>query len=515
MLVARSPMERLAPEADSAQLDAAQLVRIQSFRDRLAVLEDATDELLAARTARMAGARVVNPGSHNFRYFLLPEPSTGCPALGPLALSWDDVFNVAKANLRELAALRPPRWTGGEDVIRWVRAVRWNAILLQDASNIRPIFRYPQDVEGNFAGSAWLPSAELQRRGSSTTLVLGTDDGGTIEGAPYPGLSSGSDGIGIPIAVRQRLRDVAARWSEEDPRGGLGYALPLWMTMLDWTAAWPNVDSFGPGFMFFPRVGDAPGSIVDLDLSAYGRGFVPLLRRAIDEAWRTGKHAWAAPGPLTSPYPAGNVGAWVSPWRLIDDYVAIAEGYASLDLPTMLLESIGWYVYNHLPYWRNRGVISLDETAIRTLQQSAASARMRQGLAPVGAVASLAQTVNPIVGAVVSALQEIGFELLDAFIVRQISSDGPRRLFVRNYPSSCTGVVEEELTTETEGGLVMGAITEREAQAARDRAAVEELDAVRRELADRRAPEVPWKEIAIGAGVALAVGVGVHAWRKA
>lgn len=495
-----------APQSDSQTLDAAQLRRIQAFRDQLEVFEGVTDEILSARAARMVGATLMNT-TPKFRWYRIPEPADGCPALGPLELSWQDIFDAAKENLRALAAFRPPRWCAGADLIRWVRVIRWNAILLQDATNIRPLFRYPQDIEGAAAATDFFPSSDDQRRGSSSTLYVGSDDGQT-EGMPYPG-GSGSDGVGIPLAVRQRLRAVAARWSDEDPRNGAGYQLPLWITMLDWSAAWPNVDAFGSGFVFFPRVGDVPGAVVDLDLERYGRGFTPWISRAIDKAWRDGKYAWVEPGPLTSPYPYGNVGARVSPWRIVDDYAAIAEGYATLDLPTMLLESIGWYVNNHLVYWRNRGLISLDERTLQSLQAAARSARMRQGLAPAGAIASLAQSVNPVVGAVVSALQEIGFELLDVFIGRQLDNDGPRRLFVRNYPSSCIGIdTEAGLTLGSEEAGTAAALAQRSA----DQQATAELEArteqLRRERLERSSG-IPWVKVGIGAGIAAAVGLGI------
>jgi hypothetical protein len=140
---------------------------------------------------------------------------------------------------------------------------------------------------------------------------------------------------------------------------------------------------------------------------------------------------------------------------------------------------------------------------------------MRQGLAPAGIIASMAQSVNPVVGAVVTALQEIGFALLDEFLLKPLEEDGPKRLFVRNYPSSCVGVDSEEgLTLGSEEAAIGGGLAAREAQMVADRAAAAALadaaEQLRLERESRRST-VPWVEIGVGVGVAAVIGLAVRA----
>lgn len=489
-----------APTAtpDSGQLDAAQLRRIQDWMRVLNELETSTNELLAERTARMTGATVM-AGKHHSRWFRVPEPASGCPALGPLALSWQDIFDETKANLRALVAARPPRWSSGNDVVRWVRAVRWNVILLQDATNIRPVFRWPNDppdVRG------WMGDEESSR-GSQTTLLNRT--GGEGRSSPHGVYADQTP----PLVVSRELAVVAARYPDVQ-----SFRDDVWWTAFDWDFAWTTLGSFVRLYMLSPRTGPYPGQVVDMNPDRFARGSTPSLPNAIDRYWRDLQPVKLTYGPRD--IATGGVwmeGVYFHPGKLVDEYVAIATGFAALDLPTMILDSIGFYVYNHLPYWRSRGVIALDDTTIQRIQANAASARMRQGLAPSGIVASIASSVNPVVGAVVSALQEIGFALLDTMLNQQLESDQPRRLFVRNYPSSCIGLEDTELSLGSEEAVLGGALTAREAQLEADRRAAAALEETTQELRETRArrESVPWKEIAVGVGVAAVIGTGIWA----
>lgn len=503
---------------DSKTLDASQLRRIQDWMRLLAELEASTNALLAERTSRMARATVMSGKQHS-RWYWLPEPETGCPALGPLALSWQDIFDTAQQLLRALVAAKPPRWCSGNDVVRWVRAIRWNVILLQDATNIRPVFRWPNDPPN---ARGWGTDADGSRGSLSTLLNVNGE-----EGRPYPHGIYGSQTP--PFAVSSGIAALDAKWGPVEtvtgytPDGialvsattnGASFADQIWWTALDCAYDWATLQSTVQSFMLSPVVGDRPGQVVDLNPDAFARGATPSLSNAIDRYWRDLRPVKLrySPRGIVSGVPWAE-GVYFNPGRLIDEYVVIGSAFAALDLPTMLLDSIGFYVYNHLVYWRNRGVISLDETTLQRIQSNAASARMRQGLAPAGVIASIASSVNPVVGAVVSALQEIGFVLLDTLINQQLESDQPRRLFVRNYPSSCIGVEDSELSLATEEASIGGALSAREAQAEADRAAAAEIDASTEGLRSERARNVatPWKEIAIGVGFAAAVGLGVWA----
>lgn len=489
----------------SAQSQAAAV-----FSSRLNVIEAETNAILAERTRRMAGATPMMLTSKSInRWYRIPEPADGCPALGPLALTWQDLFDRAKANLAALAALRPPRGTPGVRVVRWFRAMRWNLLLLLDATNIRPVFRFPTDFQTAPLGN---PEYEEWRRGDQVTLFTRTgSDGQTIvEGKPYPkaGYSEGGYPTGIADMLSPAERGVVLpdidSWDNPAP--------PVWFTALDQSAeltpAWFNVLDQLPG--------SQPGLVIDqnpADIPAWQRRICMSRSYAdvFDECWRTGQPVKVATCNNERPFFV-DLGAW------IDRYIAVAAVYAQLDLPTMLLKSIGWYVFNHVPYWKNKGMISIDDAKVERLQDAVTSAAVRTGLAPVRLVGSLAAAVNPVVGAVVSMILEIGFNLLDTFLVAPQEQDTPRRLFVRSYPASCAGVeAEDDLTLANEEASLTRALSEqqRQEQARREAEAAaleaDRLDLIREaEQRNRQQQTFPWLPVLGGVGAALALGIALR-----
>ena len=500
----------LTPDATSRAVATASAQASTVFASRLAAIEVETDAIITERTRRMAGATpmMLTSASIN-RWYRIPEPPEGCPPLGPLALTWQDLFDRAKANLAALAALRPPRGTPGARVVRWFRAMRWNLLLLLDATNIRPVFRFPTDFQTASLGN---PEYEEWRRGDRVTLFSRTgSDGQTIvEGKPYPkaGYSEGGYPTGIadmlPPAERGMVLPDIDSWDNPAP--------PIWFTALDQSAdlvpAWFNV--------LDQRPGSQPGLVIDqnpADIPAWQRRICMSRSYAdvFDECWRTGQPVKVATCDAERPFFV-DLGAW------IDRYVAVAAVYAQLDLPTMLLKSIGWYVFNHVPYWKNKGIISIDDAKVARLQDAVTSAAVRNGLAPVRLVGSLAAAVNPVVGAVVSMILEIGFNLLDTFLVAPQEQDTPRRLFVRGYPASCDGVeAEDDLTLANEEAGIRRALSEqqRQEQARRqaEAAALEadRLDLIREaEQRNRQQQTFPWLPVLGGVGAALVLAAALR-----
>lgn len=483
---------------------------VAQFLARFAVLEADTNATLAERTRRMAGATPMMVTSKTYnRWYRIPEPADGCPPLGPLALTWEDLFNRAKSALQALASLRPPRYTPGRDVVRWFRAMRWNLILLLDATNIRPVFRFPTDFPSEPMGvDSFGDNRDEWRRGDVTTLFTRTGRGGAeiVEGKPYPkgGFTEG----GVPTAV-QDLGTIPNLASSAGRYFTTGYVLPdvtapVWFTALDQSAdvspQWFNPLDQLPG--------PAPGSVIDqnpADISSWQSRncFSRSYAEAFDEFWTTQQPVKIAT--CDGNYPIFvDLGAW------IDRYVAVAVAYGALDLPTMLLKSIGWYVNNHLVYWRNKGMISLDDAAVERMRDAVNSRAVRAGLAPAYLVSSLASTINPIAGAVIGMVTQIGFDLLDVFIIQALERDTPRRLFIRSYPASCNGVeAEDDLTLANEEAAITGALSEqlRQEQAAREAAAAAleaDREALHRDSERRRSAQAfPWLPILGGTGAAL------------
>lgn len=496
-----TPAAPLGP--DSARLDAAQLVRIDRFRAELALVEHGTDELIAERTRRMAGA-VVNGTAPKNIWYRIPVPASGCPSLGPLALSWQDIFTAAQTHLRALAVLRPPRFTAGDDVVRWIRAVHWNLILLLDATNIRPVFRWPADWDcARWRGTATadsvpggVVSCAEYALGAHSTLATRLDDG-DHEGMPYPGVNQ-THGVGHPLAMQSRFPHVALQRP------------PVWWTGFDVPGTGVQLAKIADPLGQLP--GPMPGNVIDADPARYGASSRPVPAVAIDRFWRDlapQKVYYKNPVDLYELPLEWDVGAYLT------EHVEVARIYSELDLSTMLFDSIGWYVNNHLPFWRSRGMIELDEATIATLQRQVSSAQMRQGLAPAQLIGTVASSVNPLAGAVIGLVTEIGFSLLDAFLGGALDHDIPRRLFVRSYPSSCIGIESDtDLTLEDEAAGIRAALGAREEEAA---LAAAELAAARDALAaDREDREVaqatPWGMIAGGTVAVVALGLGLRAW---
>jgi hypothetical protein len=491
---------------DSSRLDMAQLQRIQNFLHALTPLEVSTNALIAERTRRMTGARAMAQSAKN-QWYRVPEPASGCPPLGPLALSWQDIFDSAKANLLALANLRPPRWTSGDDVVRWFRAVQWNLLLLLDATNIRPVFRWPTDYDCAVEATLWTGvSCAEARRGATTTLLTPLDDG-DHEGMPYPG-STQTNGIGHPLAMQALLRAQRARTTPGGPDYVIGKvgATPIWLVSFDQSLSQSKIPYWIDPLTQLPGGSDAtPGLVIDVNPAGQGLGSTPNIAKSINKYWRDLQ-------PVTI-----QDAVWAYPWtwnpsEKIDGYIAVARVYATLDLPSMLLESIGWYVHNHLPFWRSRGMLSLSEETVTRLQQQVQSAAMRNGLAPARLVGTLASAVNPIVGAVIGLLTEIAFSLLDVFIGQALDHDIPRRLFVRSYPSSCIGVVaEDDLTLATEEAMLRGSLDAKARADAEEQLRRETEAAVLRRITNEirednppaAAATFPWAPVLGGTGLAI------------
>lgn len=511
------------PTTDSATLDAAQLQRIQAFLRELAAREADTNALIALRTQRMAGAERSNvtdaqPNRTKFAWYRMPLPASGCPPTGILDLSWGDIFARCTANLAALAASKPPRWTSGVDVVRWMRAVQWNVVLLRDATNIRPVFLWPNAIPPwrNSPGEQGVPPDAEQRRGSSTTLYTTLDDGSLIEGLPYP-CGSGF-GCGAPASVQALTRTLLPTRTDadggvpgwRDGDGVLHAALPgdgLWIpapqvTTLDWLATGADPDGINLAGLFSflnpQRVGNAPGAVVDKPLttgagSDWARltgGAAPFFR-LIDQYNRSGSFVKLP----------NSVYFW--PGRVLDAYAAFAAAYAREVLADITMDSIGWYVFNHVEYWTNRGKIEMSVQTLDDLKRQSQDARLRGQLGmAVGSVRALTTLAIPVAGAIAGLLAEIGFTLLGEFI--RLDTTGPQTLFVRSYPAGCAGSMDVETLTSVRTSI---------ATAAEAAARVAEAARAARVPVQSNVPTVPWALVGGGA-VALLLLVALARRKK-
>jgi hypothetical protein len=440
--------------------DARNLADIATFRTLVTRLGVQTETLYTAMRRRymLADARIQFEEPR-----LIVEmpalPGGECPKNGPFAYVYADVFAAAKEHLRLLGNNPPPRWTQPTYVLEWQKLVSFNVQILLIATNIRPGFLFPTAT-----GSRLVDRPGVDRN-EAVTNNWRTADKATKRTL----MSIGSNG------EPQFKEGARERWSHSTafgvrPRLVDGYMLP--QGVLDMMAALPPVQE---------RRALAPAGVVatgwykPLDgapILQNGRyvGATPFERtvtigttralanaptmarvgsidriqehalsvRLINDAWLnpTRPHVGRITGTdANGLYMADESSFWVTRW--IEQWDQIALAFSKLDLDQMLLDALGFYVFNHNVWYA--ASLGLPFEQIRSMQVAMQQAAM-QGQPVVAAVrgvtTAVAGAINPVAGAVVNVINQFG-NLTMQWVFEAFETDAPRTLFVRNPPLAC------------------------------------------------------------------------------
>lgn len=411
--------------------------KLRAFQVMLDRVGARTRELNALRVSRLRGAVEVHRQNTEAYSWLMPiTTASGCPPAGAFEYVWTDVFEGAKENLAALSATPPTRFAGGARVMTWTALINWNAMLLVDATNIRPMFLFPTEYEAGHA-AVYVDSRGNPRNGKDHVSEFHFDEAApsnTVNVTPetqalQTGLFAQADLRPIPVEVLgQTVKlDVAQR------DGG-----PL------------------PGSDGWVRTGAPLGTVHFVNADSGTQQWVPSDSAQIAAISRG--LSLNTPQPIRMPGRSGQTLVWNVPaW--IKRRGTWAKELSRLSLPRVMLDAIGFFLLNHITWWQGRGIITLDIAEIGRAQLAARSAAWRSG--PSGVVigvVGLLGAIMPIIGVIAGALGELSGTLMDEFVFKQFAVDGPRSLFVR-VPADITCIPQS--LTESEA----------EAQRARDRLA--------------------------------------------
>lgn len=437
----------------SLQNEAYAARRIPTFARNLDAIETSTVGIDRDITARNSSGTI--QGSGEQAVMVMPV-SGACPANGPLAYVYEDLFAAAQANLASLGREKPPRYSPFELIERWARLIAWNIDLMFVASNIYPMFRFPDAQPRTWSTNT--------TGGTTRTLRFPNE---TKDGHPYPSFNGGW-GMQVPqstldtkLGIESNLR-AALRLSSDPmianyiaPESCLmGGACPrplntyhqLITTSMAASAfrrysGSDHLTSVRPGQLrrddyrsvdylrksFEPTTDELRTGAVYSGSSSTGYG----------GAWQTLQTVFmkAAPGATFSKL------YWSPVSSLIFDQ-SMAQDFSRVSLPVFIAEAIGWYVFNHNVWYAEK--LNLTPEQLRAQQRAVASAGLDRTVSPIlGVMAVVGSAVNPLVGVVVGILNAIGKELLLNFI--QISPDTPKPLFLRvPDPAVCEGRPEEQ-----------------------------------------------------------------------
>lgn len=418
--------------------------------DRVAAETSRIESALASRTE---GARVA--GSGESAVLVMPVPGGRCPVGGPLAYAYADLFQAAQANLRELAEEKPPRFTEWSQIERWYRLIADNIDLLLTASNIYPLFRFPEAVRVRGGSSR-------DEFGARETLRTSVGEA-VREGRPYPSVS------GWGMAAPQSVLDLEEGLLRNERMINRLPGNPMIST------GTPSEECFFGGscprdFSTYHRRLDSPlrdvfrryessdhvrsrrSGISDFARSTYQSMFAPST-----EQLSTGRvyfspggfsNFWQSMGSVFLPA-IGSVGGRPITGRRyaypINDLTLAqftAREFSQISLSKMLTDAIGFYVFNHNVWYAEK--LGLTPDQIRSMQRVASEAGLDAAVAPVlGLTGAVGALINPLIAIIVPLLNTVGKELLNAFI--RFPTDLPKPLFLRvPDPTVCTGRPEEQ-----------------------------------------------------------------------
>jgi len=106
----------------------------------------------------------------------------------------------------------------------------------------------------------------------------------------------------------------------------------------------------------------------------------------------------------------------------------IAQAFARTSLMQMILDALGFYVFNHNVWYAEKLGLTVEQ--LRAHQRALVAAGLDQTSAPILAVTGAVGTlINPAIGVIIVVLNEIGKLLLTEFI--QPRPDSPKPLFLR------------------------------------------------------------------------------------
>lgn len=450
----------------TAQDEAYAARRIPVFVQNLNRIETESQRIDTELRNRSAAGTVVGSGEQA----VIVMPVTGaCPANGPLAYAYEDLFTAAQANLAALGREKPPRYSPFNVIERWAKLIALNIDLLFIASNIHPRYRFP-DAQPR----SWMTPDTID--GSRRTIHVPNE---TKEGYPYPQYN-GQRNMALPQSAIDTMYGMEV---------GLRSALRL--------STDPSISNFIPPESCVLR-GECPrpsntyhrfltASLVNAAFRTYeganhllSAPTVQLFRddyRSVDhyrksfeptpDELRTGQvysgssstgygGAWTTLSTVFLPIPSGARDANGQPytgkyyWNPISALLfdqSLARDLSRVSLPRFIAESVGWYVYNHNVWYAEKLNLTVEELLAQ--QRALASAGLDRTSGPiVGVVGAVGSAINPAIGVVVGIINSIGKELLLSFI--NVSPDLPKPLFLRiSDPNVCEGRPEEQIDTDS------------------------------------------------------------------
>ncbi len=402
--------------------------------DPLAAVRLSTLALSDLRARRLAGATPQSILDKEGWLILMPLSSPGaCPPEGPLAYVWEDIYNQAQANIRTLLTrpAYPEFETDPDKVLTWSALLELNALLAQDATNVRPMFLYPTLEES---------SGTIRQRPADPAYPLGTDHTFASGLGDFPTTS-----LLTPLAGE---RNPMPAWLLHRMYGehALGQHVSLDYSPLDEAGRLLS----NPRFVGF-------GHLMFHTPSYEGQ----------KQAIRNYRSSGGRPAAVAIDNPPYQGGRTIREWNLAAWMQARAihyRKYTTKNLAQLIMESAAFYVYNHVPWWTAHGLVTLDTESTRDTIRAMRSARFSGNMGTVGAqtVTSLigAMSNTPIIGGIFSIMSQVGNLLVEAFIMPIFESDQPRSFWIRvPYDASCLPLTvseqEERLrpyTEPSEGG---------------------------------------------------------------
>lgn len=485
--------------------------------EMVASVESSTTALEGTARARSAEGAVHNAyelsGPHlwnPWEWTEQPSSVSGCP---PELLVWADVWAGAMANLAALGEAPVPRGATPREYRLWDALLDRNIALLGPASNIQPTFfraGKPLDVPG------WRRIDGGTRpylKPTSSGLALATEHGSEPEGAhaaganaelimgeaPLPGAAGFIEVLGAVPVTRSWQRGYALARNRQDAfAAALPGPLPVGATPLG------------------PTIGPAETFYVD------GPNGAPINKTAPERGWDVLLEQWSARGGVIRTYEIDDSRFPVD--VELDVYFADLCAYATwlskLTLPEVLLRSAAFYAAVYAPWAIAHGFPDTAnlaqvaqqlwqglETRTREAQRSFMTSST-EGAIVGGAIASVGAVVTAvfppagamiaIAVAVVEALNALLVEIGGAAVGHGVYTVQP--LFVRQFSGDCRAP-----SLALSAGAAMRAVGVVESSRA---AMAGEI-----ELRNERTAQssVPWKEIAVGVGVATVIGVGIWA----
>lgn len=437
----------------------------RSFQPTLRAVSQQTTNLYSQYKARVLGAGIESGG--DYTTFRMPNVGMqadgtsggiGCPELGPASYIYADLFVGAQDNLKTLAANPPPRYTGANLVLQWLRLVRGNIALLRAATNIRSVFQFPNSVPDirwvrahEYSGQHVPPVSELVRASEHTSRTcIGDCDSptGWVDGMPYPLYKGAGYEVnpGVPDALEpQEWFD----WLETFLDNNLGSAQAH-------DAGIRNTFShavLAPGPWLYPKLttystmneqsGAQVGDIID------DPGYVEVVYPAPRPNYNTQALQGAIPVQWTNENigqrlfyrrTADGVDHPSAPIFTIEAYVKRAEIYSRLVLGTIVAEAFGFFAFNHLPFFAATGKLNMTPAQVAAFQQAAMAANLRsnQVASSVTAIAgSVIAAINPVLGIVFQILNTLGQIATVGLISGSIDVVAPRFMWTRMPALNC------------------------------------------------------------------------------